>query len=78
MYSDKCSFVVVASDIYVLFVQFTFMNMRTHLQDGVLITKTQATDPPPAANEFFICGANVGLTTTLHVRFSSAVIDLRS
>lgn len=77
MYLDKCSSIGVASDIYVLFVQFTFMNMRTHLQDGVLVTKTQATAPPPA-NEFVICGANVGLTTTLHVRTSSAANDMCS
>lgn len=47
--------------------QFIFMDMRIHLQDGVLVTKSQATAPPAAADEFVICGANVGLTTTLHV-----------
>lgn len=54
------------------------MDMRIHLQDGVLVTKSQATAPPAAANEFVICGANVGLTTTLHVRLSSSAIDVHS
>ncbi|KAG0553510.1 hypothetical protein KC19_12G017200 [Ceratodon purpureus] len=46
--------------------QFTFMSMSVHLQDGVLVTKPQAT-ARAAANEFVVCGANVGLTTTLRV-----------
>lgn len=46
--------------------QFIFMNLRVHLQDGVLITKPH-TSAHLAANEFVVCGANVGLTTTLHV-----------
>lgn len=58
-------------------VQFIFMNLRVHLQDGVLITKPH-TSAHLAANEFVVCGANVGLTTTLHVRSLSAVIDASS
>lgn len=49
------------------------MNMKVHLQDRVLITKTQSSNLAAAADEFVICGANVGLTTTLHV---SAAIDV--
>ncbi len=54
------------------------MSLRVHLQDRVLITKTQASTPVAAANEFVICGANVGLTTTLHVSPLSSAIDVRS
>jgi hypothetical protein len=53
------------------------MNLKVHLQDRVLITKIQA-PAAAAANEFVICGANVGLTTTLHVSPLSAAIDVCS
>lgn len=48
------------------------MNMKVHLQDEVLVTKSN--DGTIAGDEIVICGATVGVATELHVRTSNHLL----
>ncbi len=51
--------------------QFPFMSIQVHVEDEVLAIKPRGDTTAP--DEIVVCGANVGLTTTFHVREPSGI-----
>jgi hypothetical protein len=61
----------VASWWFLFCLQFPFLSIQVHVEDEVLAIKPRGDTTAP--DEIVVCGANVGLTTTFHVREPSGI-----